>query len=124
MSAACETLGGRRRSVCGQRAAIRAPRPGTRAARTHNGSMTPFSEVVSLCRRLEANRGRLEKRRLVAEFLRQVRPDEIEHAVAFLTGRPFPASDPRVLSVRGLPDVASLAHGGPLGLHGGASYDR
>ena len=65
--------------------------------------MTAFSEIVSLCRQLEANRGRLEKRRLVAEFLRGVAPDEVAHAVAFLTGRPFPASDPRVLSARGLP---------------------
>jgi DNA ligase-1 len=68
--------------------------------------MTPFAAFAALCRRLEGTRGRLEKRRLVAEFLRAVRPDEVTTAVAFLTARPFPASDPRVLSVRGLPAVA------------------
>jgi DNA ligase 1 len=56
------------------------------------------------------SRGRLEKRRLVAEFLCRLEPTEVETAVAFLTGRPFPASDPRVLGVRGLPAaVASTA---------------
>jgi len=86
---------------------------------SHNGLVvTPFSEIVSLCRRLEANRGRLEKRRLVAEFLRGVACDEVEHAVAFLTGRPFPASDPRVLSVRGLPaaPAPAPAAGEPLAI--------
>ncbi len=64
---------------------------------------TPFSEFVSLCQRLEATRGKLEKRRLTAEFLRKLGADEIEIAVAFLTGRPFPPSDSRVLGVRALP---------------------
>ncbi len=77
------------------------------------GSVTPFAEIVILCRRLEATRARLEKRRLLAEFLRRVEPDEVEHAVAFLTGRPFSASDPRVLSVRGLPAVGARG-GEPL----------
>jgi DNA ligase 1 len=67
--------------------------------------VTPFAAFVSLCRRLEDNRGRLEKRRLLAEFLRGLDPAEIESAVAFLTGRTFTASDRRVLSVRGLPSA-------------------
>src|SRR5262245_26523790 len=71
--------------------------------------MTPFAEVVALCRRLESTRARLEKRRLLADFLRRVTPDEVEHAVAFLTGRPFPVSAPRVLSVRGFPAGPSMA---------------
>ena len=65
--------------------------------------MTRLSEFVSLCHRLEENRGRLDKRRLLAEFLRGLAPDEIASTVTFLTGRVFPASDPRVLSLRGLP---------------------
>ncbi|HEU4368536.1 MAG TPA: ATP-dependent DNA ligase [Methylomirabilota bacterium] len=65
--------------------------------------MTRFAEFAALGRRLEATPGRLEKRRLVADFLRALDPDEVGPAVAFLTGRPFPASDPRVLGVRGLP---------------------
>jgi DNA ligase 1 len=62
------------------------------------------------------NRGRLEKRRLVAEFLGRLADDEVEHAVAFLTGRPFPASDPRVLGVRGLPPSAAAASPEPLAI--------
>ncbi|HXH81404.1 MAG TPA: hypothetical protein VNN07_00580, partial [Candidatus Tectomicrobia bacterium] len=65
--------------------------------------MTAFADLVTLCRQLEARPGRLDKRRLVAEFLRAVEPGEVEIAVAFLTARPFPSSDPRVLNVRGLP---------------------
>jgi DNA ligase 1 len=78
--------------------------------------VTPFSHLVALCRQLEANRRRLEKRRLVAEFLRGVAPDEVEHSVAFLIGRPFSASDARVLSVRGLPAVTAPASGDPLAI--------
>ncbi len=65
--------------------------------------MTRFAEFAALGRRLEATPGRLDKRRLVAEFLGGVAPDEVGLAVAFLTARPVPASDPRVLGVRGLP---------------------
>jgi DNA ligase-1 len=65
--------------------------------------VTAFADFAALGRRLEATPGRLDKRRLVAEFLRAVEPDEVAPAVAFLTGRPFAASDPRVLGVRGLP---------------------
>jgi DNA ligase-1 len=65
--------------------------------------VTAFADFAVLGRRLEATPGRLDKRRLVADFLRAVATDEVGLAVAFLTGRPFPASDPRVLGVRGLP---------------------
>jgi DNA ligase-1 len=76
--------------------------------------VTAFAEFVRLCRELEAARGRLDKRRLVAAFLGRVAADEVGTAVAFLTGRPFPASDPRVLSVRGLPRAMGEAAGPPL----------
>jgi DNA ligase-1 len=36
---------------------------------------------------------------MTADFLRSLAAEEIPWAVAFLTGRPFPASDPRVLEV-------------------------
>jgi DNA ligase-1 len=74
--------------------------------------VTRFAELVALCRGLEESRGRIEKRRLLAEVLRHLAPDEVATAVAFLTGRVFPASDPRVLSVRWLP-VAKPEPGGP-----------
>jgi ATP-dependent DNA ligase I len=78
--------------------------------------VTLFAEFAALGRRLEATGGRLEKRRLVAEFLAAVAPDEVGLAVAFLTGRPFPASDPRVLGVRGLPLAVPSSTGPPLTL--------
>jgi DNA ligase-1 len=65
--------------------------------------VTAFAEFAALGRRLEATPGRLHKRRFVADFLAVVDPAEVALAVAFLTGHPFPVSDPRVLGVRGLP---------------------
>ena len=78
--------------------------------------MTGFSEFAVLCRRLETSRGRLDKVRLVAEFLRGLEPGEVASAVAFLTGRPFPPADPRVLGVRALPEPAPTPGGPPLTL--------
>jgi DNA ligase-1 len=64
--------------------------------------MTPFGELAALGRRLERLRGRLDKLREVASFLRSLDPDEVPTGVAFLAGRAFATSDPRVLGVRGL----------------------
>src|SRR5438874_657989 len=73
----------------------------------HNGwPMTAFADFTTLCVELVRTASRLGKRRLVAEFLRTLPADEVASAVAFMTGRPFPVSDPRVLNVRGLPAPA------------------
>src|SRR2546423_2916956 len=69
--------------------------------------MTRFADSGALGGRLERARGRLEKRDEVARFLKALAPDEIATTVAFLAGRAFPASDPRVLGVRGLPRESS-----------------
>jgi DNA ligase-1 len=81
--------------------------------------MTTFATLAALGRRLEGLRGRLDKLREVAAFLRSLERDEVPTAVAFLAGRAFPASDPRVLGVRGLPRGAAEVgtdDGGPLTL--------
>jgi DNA ligase 1 len=65
--------------------------------------MTRFADFVTLCRALETSPRRLEKLRLVVAFLRSLDAAEVATAVAYLTARPFPAADPRVLGVRGLP---------------------
>jgi ATP-dependent DNA ligase I len=78
--------------------------------------VTLFADFAALGRRLEATPGRLDKRRLVAEFLGGVDPAEVGLAVAFLTGHPFPTSDPRVLGVRGLPRDVPASGGPPLRL--------
>jgi DNA ligase 1 len=78
--------------------------------------MTPFSAFAALCRRLAQHRGRLDKLRLVVDFLRAVDADEVGTTVAFLTARAFPSSDGRVLGVRGLPRVPHDAASPPLAL--------
>jgi DNA ligase-1 len=77
--------------------------------------MTPFADLVALCHALAGTPGRLDKLRLVSDFLRRLDPDEAGEAVSYLTGRPFPASDPRVLGARGLP-VAPAAERSSLTL--------
>jgi DNA ligase-1 len=78
--------------------------------------VTRLAELAALCRSLEGTPGRLDKLRMVAEFLRAVDEGEVVSAVAFLTGRAFPASDPRVLSVRDVPAPGALAPAPSLGL--------
>ncbi len=73
-----------------------------------------FADFAALCARLAATPGRLDKRRLVADYLRALPPSDVPHAVAFLTGRAFPVSDPRTLNVRGLPRVPGDGAGPPL----------
>jgi DNA ligase-1 len=73
--------------------------------------MASFREFAELCRALEGTRARLQKRALVSQYLKGLPDDDVSPAVAFLTGRAFPISDPRTLSVRWLPraDAASSA---------------
>jgi DNA ligase-1 len=71
--------------------------------------MTGLSALVTLCLGLESTPGRLDKLRLVTEFLSALGPDEAAGAVAYLTGRAFSASDPRVLGVRDLPPARPAA---------------
>jgi DNA ligase-1 len=65
--------------------------------------MAMLSELTALRTRVAASSGRLEKRRLVAEYLRGLSPEDLRLAVTYLSGRAFAVSDPRVLNVRGLP---------------------
>lgn len=58
-----------------------------------------FSEFVSLCYELEKTPSRLAKIATAAVYLRHLSPDEIRSGVAFLSGRPFPVSDPRTLDI-------------------------
>jgi len=66
--------------------------------------MALLSELAGLRARVAATAGRLDKRRIVAEYLRGLSPEDLPRAVTYLSGRVFPASDPRVLNVRGLPE--------------------
>ena len=78
--------------------------------------MALFSAFAALCSALEQRRGRLEKRALVAAYLSALPDEDLPHAVAFLSARPFPISDPRTLSVRGLPPAPAHTEGPSLTL--------
>jgi DNA ligase-1 len=60
---------------------------------------TPFSDLASLCRSLEATTKRKEKTRLLANFLHRLDPDEVAPAVLLTVGQVFPEFDARVLEV-------------------------
>ena len=60
---------------------------------------TPFASLVDLTRSLRATSKRLEKRALLATFLRALRPDEVAPAVHLVVGRIFAESDERALNV-------------------------
>jgi len=55
-------------------------------ARPPRRMSTPLAELVDLSRSLAATSGRLDKTALLAALLRRLDPEEIEIAVAFLTG--------------------------------------
>jgi DNA ligase-1 len=63
--------------------------------------LTPFSKFADVCRALEGTTKRTEKVVYLVKFLKSLTPDEISPAVSFLTGRPFPESDARILDVGG-----------------------
>src|SRR5215510_553186 len=58
-----------------------------------------FSDFASLCYELEKTPSRLAKVASAAAYLNQLQPDEIRYGIAFLSGRPFPVSDPRTLDI-------------------------
>jgi len=60
---------------------------------------TPFASLAHLARNLEATPRRLEKRALIADFLRSLRRDEVAPAVHLVVGRIFAEADERALNV-------------------------
>jgi DNA ligase-1 len=82
-----------------------------------------FAEFAALCYELEQTPSRLAKIASASKYLTRLEPDEILSGVAFLSGRPFPVSDPRSLEIGGralfeaseIPDVEK-ASAAPLTL--------
>ena len=66
-----------------------------------HGEGLPLEYLAELCANLEKTSGRTEKKRILSAFLKFLRPDEIEPAVAMITGKTFPETDKRVLDVGG-----------------------
>jgi len=60
---------------------------------------TPFSTIADLAAKLGATTKRLEKRRLLAEYLRSIRPDEIPPATLLIVGKIFPEKEQKALNV-------------------------
>ena len=60
---------------------------------------TPFARLAELTQKLEATPKRLEKRALLAAFLRSLRRAEVAPAVHLVIGRIFAESDSRTLNV-------------------------
>ncbi|MGB7948082.1 MAG: ATP-dependent DNA ligase [Candidatus Binatia bacterium] len=58
-----------------------------------------FSDFATLCYELEKTPSRLAKIASAASYLKRLQPEEIRYGVAFLSGRPFPISDPRTLDI-------------------------
>jgi DNA ligase-1 len=69
--------------------------------------MALLADLATLRARVAASPGRLEKRRLVADYLRGLSSEDLPRAVTYLSGRAFAALDPRVLNVRGLPEPSA-----------------
>ena len=67
-----------------------------------------FSEFATLCYKLEKTASRLAKVAAAAKYLKGLKQDEVRDGVAFLSGRPFPVSDPRTLDI-GAGAFASVA---------------
>ncbi len=60
---------------------------------------TPYARLTALCRELEATTKRLEKRALLAAFLRDLPPEEVPAAILQIIGRPLPEPEGRALGV-------------------------
>jgi DNA ligase-1 len=58
-----------------------------------------FSGFATLCYELEKTPSRLAKIAAAADYLKRLDREEIRFGVAFLSGRPFPVSDPRTLDI-------------------------
>ena len=60
---------------------------------------TAFAALSTLCEQLAATSKRLEKRRLLGEFLRSLDPEEVAPSVLLLTAKILPESEQRALNV-------------------------
>ncbi len=60
---------------------------------------TPFTRLADLAHALEATSKRLEKRALLAQFLRSLNREEVAPAVLLIVGRIFAEADERALNV-------------------------
>ncbi len=60
---------------------------------------TAFSELAHICSALRAKSKRLEKRSIIASFLKKLNPEEVSAATLLIIGRIFPESERKTLKV-------------------------
>jgi len=65
----------------------------------HQSPLHPFLQFAVACSKVAANSSKLEKVRLVAEYLRNLQGDAVSYAATWFSGRPFPASQNKVLQL-------------------------
>jgi DNA ligase-1 len=63
--------------------------------------MAEFEHFAELCSRLAGTTKKLEKRAWMAEYLRELPPEDAARAALYLTGETFSETDPRELNVGG-----------------------
>jgi DNA ligase 1 len=63
--------------------------------------MSGFLPFAELCDALAATTKKLEKRALIAQYLQPLPVDDAGRAALWLSGTPFPETDPRVLNIGG-----------------------
>ncbi len=60
---------------------------------------TPLLSLVEVCQNLSSTTKRLEKRRMISEFLKSLEPEEIGPAVLLIIGRIFPEVESKALNI-------------------------
>ena len=63
--------------------------------------MSAFLPFAELCDALAATTKKLEKRALIASYLKSLSVEDAGRAALWLSGAPFPETDPRVLNIGG-----------------------
>src|SRR5262249_25051213 len=77
-------------------------------ARGRGGAPDSLDALADALEALRATRSRLEKRRLLVDYLRALPDEALPLGVTYLGGRPFPRGDGRTLSVGGATLDAAL----------------
>lgn len=82
---------------------------------SENPAKRQFATFSELCERLGATSSRLERTRLVADYLRELTPEDVEVATRLLLGRAFPEAHGRRLALggRALWQAVEAAGGAP-----------
>src|SRR6184192_4241246 len=75
----------------------RSPASGTNAADTVAATTSEFLQFANVGESIAATSAKLEKVRLLAEYLRALKSDQLSIVTTYLTGRAFPQSDLRTL---------------------------